>query len=1007
MATPHPFSTIDHVPLTILRTSAPDALTTLAEAIADIKDGDPLAPVTVIVPTNVCGVMARRGLGRAGGVAGVDMVTLNRVAELLAGPGFAAERRQPVSAPVVDLTIRRVLAEAPGMFAGVAEHPATVVALRRLHEELRLAGPDAADSLRSTGRGREAVRVSEAVGRILARAWYDEADLLTAAADLLDGGVPAPLRRLVAHLPAADDTASRRLLARLADDAELTAIVQITGDAEADALVEELLTSLDASASGIDTIDAPAGHPAPCRPEAIISTTDADDEVRHAVRAIVDAARGAITSQPVPFERIGVLWSSHRPYARLVEHHLELDDIPWNGRGGTELGERITSRLLLDLLDVDRHGLRRSDVFDLLADIPARDDDGRPLPTAEWERASRTAGVSRGDDWEPRLAALARHDRWRVPATSLSRFIDELRTSIGHPRRTRSWNSWIDWCDQQIETWLGRRGINALTDDEYRAWEQLSLILERLRSLDSISDEVPRAVFRSVLESEIDDAAPRHGRIGHGVTVGSLAGASGLDVDVAIVLGGAEGLLPPVPASDPLLSERERQAAGLTTAATQASRLHHNLLGLFASAHVIVTVPRGDLRVTTANQTSRWVAEAAEDPDRVHTVASALSGLVAQAFAPCERERRLRARVLMGSPAEETDLVLTRAIALRRARSSPDLTEFDGNLSSIGAPRLGDDPVSPTRLETWIACPHAYFMRYLLGVHAIDEPDRAVTVAATDRGLVQHATLDRFHRDVCSGRLPQPVDGWGPTHLTALLTHFDDVCLDLEHSGRAGRPATWAVEKRLMRADLVGWFTHDADRCRERGSTVLESELAFGLDQGVELHLPDDRRLAVMGTIDRIDRTRDGGLIVTDHKTGKADQYKKLSVIDPTLGGSRLQLPAYAAAALARHPDSSGVRAEYSMFGRGKYGRHGYEFTDEVWGDVEDQLAEVVDGIESGYYPQLPERPGFRLYVTCAYCEPDALGTADAWARWVRKRSDERISRWFGGTSDDSAEGET
>ena len=43
---------------------------------------------------------------------------------------------------------------------------------------------------------------------------------------------------------------------------------------------------------------------------------------------------------------------------------------------------------------------------------------------------------------------------------------------------------------------------------------------------------------------------------------GRVAGAVGLDIDVAIVLGAAEGTLPPRPTSDPLLTDAERADAG-------------------------------------------------------------------------------------------------------------------------------------------------------------------------------------------------------------------------------------------------------------------------------------------------------------------------------------------------------------------------------------------------------------------------------------------------------------
>ena len=101
---------------------------------------------------------------------------------------------------------------------------------------------------------------------------------------------------------------------------------------------------------------------------------------------------------------------------------------------------------------------------------------------------------------------------------------------------------------------------------------------------------------------------------------------------------------------------------------------------------------------------------------------------------------------------------------------------------------------------------------------------------------------------------------------------------------------------------------------------------------------------------------------------------------------------------------STAVRTEYSMFERGGYKRIGYELTPEVWERVEASIGEIVEGIEAGWFPQRPERPGFRLWTSCHYCEPDGLGTAEAWGRWQQKQHDERVARWFGQPVDDDAD---
>ena len=90
--------------------------------------------------------------------------------------------------------------------------------------------------------------------------------------------------------------------------------------------------------------------------------------------------------------------------------------------------------------------------------------------------------------------------------------------------------------------------------------------------------------------------------------------------------------------------------------------------------------------------------------------------------------------------------------------------------------------------------------------------------------------------------------------------------------------------------------------------------------------------------------------------------------------------------------------------GKGKYERRGYELTDDVWALVGVAVETVVNGVESGYFPNRPAKPGFRMFVDCEYCEPDHLGTRDRWAEWNRKRHDPRIARWF--APDDLVEAE-
>jgi RecB family exonuclease len=1009
------------VSLDVVPVTAGGAHATLAEAVATAKGGEVLRPVTVLVPTNAAGVIARRTLGRLGGVAAVDFLTLGRLAERLAGARLRAAHRLPVSTAVVDLAVRWVLDNTTTPFDDVARHQSTVVALRDLYRELRVAGDAARDRLaQASRRGREVAAICRVVADRLAPQWYDEGDLLTQAiAAVAAGRLEPALTRTVLFLPQSLAPLELELVRALGDHSSMRVLLGFTGNAAADtdiAAIAHALTSQEI---------APPASRLQASIEAL-SVTDADEEVRHAVRFVVDAARGG-----TPLARIAILWPTDRPYARLVEHHLGVAGIPWNGRPGTNVNERVVPRFVLDLLDVDRRGLRRRDLFELLADVPVRDRAGRPLPIAAWERASRDAGVVKDEQWAPRLrtyaawqrrAAADRHgedDPALEPpssspaadaAESLASFVADLRDDLGWAGASKPWSAWADWAVAQINDRLGITTLQHLDEAEFQAWEHTTRVLDRLRHLDTVGAAATRSEFRAVFAAEFDVAPGRLGRIGAGVTIGSLAGSAGQLPELAIVLGAADGLMPAAPVIDPLVGDADRRAAGLASSDSVAGRMHRHLLGLFdAAERVIITTPRGDLRTATMRQPSRWLNGALADiPTR--TVASYASGLLAAAFPAHGGEHRLRrhsAEVLTSGPewlaslsAPEGDTVLARSLMLRAARRSNRLTEFDGDLSAAAVAQL-TRPVSPTQLQAWAACPHAYFVQYLLGVRAVEEPGDEMAITAIDRGNVLHDVLDRFHREVIAGQLPQPDQrGWSEDHRTRLTALFHETAARFEHSGRTGRAAYWEIDRQRLLHELMFWFDSDSDHVAARGARVVASEQRFGVDGDVTVALADGRRLAVRGGIDRIDRTPTG-LVVTDHKAGSARSYSTIDRTDPTSGGTRFQLPAYAAAATViaaepgRLPGLESVRAEYSFFGRGKYQRIGYDFDADVWARVATDLQHVVSGIEAGWFPAVAAKPKYRVRVECQYCEPDSLGTSERFAEWERKRLDPRLTPWF------------
>jgi ATP-dependent helicase/nuclease subunit B len=339
-----------------------------------------------------------------------------------------------------------------------------------------------------------------------------------------------------------------------------------------------------------------------------------------------------------------------------------------------------------------------------------------------------------------------------------------------------------------------------------------------------------------------------------------------------------------------------------------------------------------------------------------------------------------------------------------RARESAAFTAYDGDLGGLDIPSPLARTISPSALELWAGCPYAYFVRHVLGVQPIEQPDVALQITPLDLGTLVHDALDRFHRRVIAGELPQPgPGGWGAQHAAAVDDELRAAGERMAAAGRVGRPAMWASSQADLASQVHRWLVSDSARLVERGATVIASESRFGQSwhpdsaPPVALALPDGRTVQLAGTIDRVDRGADGTLFVVDHKTGSTRSYDGIGEADPMAGGSKLQLPVYAAAALMMIPDGEpapAVRAEYSFLRDDKL--IGASFPAGAWAVVGQVVGRIVDGIDAGLFFAVPARSQHLMsWVECDFCDPDHLGTAERYEEHLRKRTDPRLAPFF------------
>ncbi|MGP3981431.1 PD-(D/E)XK nuclease family protein [Streptomyces sp. KR80] len=994
------------------------------------------------MPTELSGVVARRalarGVGDLPGVAGLSVLTVDRLAERLGGRALARSGRRPATGPVLTAAWRHALDQEAGPFAPVAEHPATVRALVEVYRELREVDETGLSLIIGSCEPIPAdlVRLHRQVVALLSPHWYDVADLRRVAADILrsEPERAQELGAMVLFLPQEVPRGAVALLDAFGACGPMQVVAGTTGDTRADSGILRSLQRLHVVLSDATPVDCPTAT-------RVFHASDADDEVRCVVRMLTSELRR------VPAHRIAVLYGRPDPYARLLSEHLAAAKIVSNGAGVRPTIERTLARTLIDALALPDHHWRRDEILAVLASAPIRGAEGTRVPAARWDRISRAAGVVAGDEWAerleayaarertaaeeerateaPREALISRRERDAEAADALRAFVAGLRVLLDQGADLHTWPELAGWAGDVFRELVGDvEGDPSVPEDEARAAQKIQRILSGLADLGSMEIAPDLGEVRATLEVELSDDLPRHGRFGEGVLVAPISSSVGLEADAVFVVGMAEELVPGQLGEDALLHERVR---ALTDGqlATQRDRLerHHRqvLAALAAAPKCTVSFPRGDLRRSRSHLPSRWLLpslrklssdeklqatqwESVNGPWMVASPSYATSLELTDEFTT-DQEWRIRAAIARnpGTSVDDAlpeDEVVRRAMALVRARASSSLTRFDGDVSAhhVGDPSAAGMVVSPTELEAWATCPHAYFCERRLGIEPVESPEELVQISPLELGKLIHDVLDRFFQEQArAGAVPGGAEPWMAQQRAELRRIATEVAAEFETRGVTGHRLLWEQERARILADLEFLLTDDEHLRRETGRRQVRSELVFGMRgfDPVLVSLPDGRCIHLCGSADRVDRA-DDSIVVVDYKTGSPEEFK-VSAANPTAGGTKLQLPVYAyAAQLALGMPGSAASAEYWFLRKERGKRIPLPLTPDVQDTYRATLAVIVDGIAGGLFPHRPPAEDtFSGFIECRYCDPDGLGVTEHRARWQRKRHDPRLAAYL------------
>jgi len=870
------------------------------------------------------------------------------------------------------------------------------------------------------------------------------------------------LGHIVVFLPRTVSPAEASLIVALARDGRCSVILGICGDAQADEPIDSLSRELEIVVGDAVAIgDAGNGQSLLPGDADLHVAPSAHEELRWVIRQMVEEAGGkgtpfhrmaALYRMESPY---GTLIRDELVLANIPMAGPGRDVLAETTAGRTLRG-------LMGMAEKDFLRDELMDWLTSCPISPPGGRTERFNPTL-WDAVSRSAGVIGGlDQWSERLENYARSTIARADedeateaisearaeamresaraGRDLRQFVLDLAEAVTPPADGSRWEVFSDWALKIFKGYLSSASAatNAAEQERFeRETESVERILKEIASADAITTDATGTgataeEFRQVVEASLQVPHGHLGPTGQGVFVSNFQNAVGMSFDRIWLVGMIEGSVPPALRPDPLLPETALPSGtNLSRSQRMVAQERFEYLSALATApRRTLSYPLADSASRRQAHPSRWLLEQASAlaGEQVHsgTLGSfsshewlSITQSAEHALGDLDNGRladrldfhlhRLVQWSRVGFPTSSHPLAvegtLARANLLTRNRISRGFTEFDGNLSETAADaryvrNLGQQAMSPTRLEAWATCPFKYFLGNVLRLGALEKPEDITVISALDRGSLVHAILERFIvKTSADGTLPPPGVPWGESDQVRLMQIAEEEFEKAEDRGVTGKYLLWEMAKQNIRDDLTIFLAEETQLRAAMHTGQVLAEAKFGLgDDSPEVE-DGETGLRFRGVIDRVDVSADGkSVLVADYKTGSVRPYRDLDK-DPIDHGKRLQLGIYSLAAQRMFPEATRVRAAYWFTSGGG----GFKLLPSDYFDIEDPdtaqrfregVSTVVEGIRTGVFPANPGKDS--EYNNCTYCDFNSLCTSRRFDTWERKKTDDQTAIYLG-----------
>ncbi len=432
----------------------------------------------------------------------------------------------------------------------------------------------------------------------------------------------------------------------------------------------------------------------------------------------------------------------------------------------------------------------------------------------------------------------------------------------------------------------------------FNAYLQIKTLYNNLLKLpqDQLGEDLVVNILKSHLMQII---VPFESEDDQGIQVMGMIETRNLDFDNVIMLGMNEGVFPKRSENDSFISEGMRLAFDLPIVKYKDAVFGYFFYRLLQRAKTVKILYNNVFATNVSGEPSRFATQVLKEASQEQRPDSMLSITQSQFV---------------------RNIKPTQGRELSVEGSADSVNRLSRYFSQ------GDDArsLSPSALNTFINCPLKFYFQYVVRLNPVDQIEEEASAA--DFGTILHAAIEKIYKDICDGNgmiTAEAIKAVEPRKESFVLAAYNET-FKLNRKSRNELSGFDAVFFDVLMQYLDRILVYDI--------TLAPFELK-GAEKGIYSHIDVDVdghtiKVNIGGTIDRIDRLKDGTIRIVDYKTGNVAEKMKFQNVDDVFDSNKhdkrpsqaFQVLFYSYVYMTRHPKERpepviyGVRSDIEAY---------------------------------------------------------------------------------------------